>query len=108
MKLLSRSEELLMNSILRLRENAYSFLIRETLKDITGKTWAFGAIFTSLDRLERKGYIESFLGEETPERGGRKKRYYTVTSRGMQALAEIRKIDNSMWGDLSEFIVDPE
>ena len=106
MKFLSRSEELLMNSILRLKENAYCFLIREKLKEITGKTWAFGAIFTSLDRLEKKGYIESTLGDATPERGGRKKRFYRITSGGYEALAEVRKVDNSMWGDIKEVILD--
>ena len=71
MKLLSRTEELLLNCILRLQENAYTFMIREKLKEITGKTWAFGAIFISLDRLEKKGFVESFLGDETPERDAR-------------------------------------
>ena len=104
MKLLSRSDELLLNSILRLREDAYCNLIREQLKEITGKTWAFGAIFTSLDRLENKGLIQSALGEATPERGGRKKRFYSVSPQGLHALAEIRKIDNAMWKDRPELI----
>jgi DNA-binding PadR family transcriptional regulator len=108
MKLLSRTEELLLNCILRLQENAYTFLIREKLKEITGKTWAFGAIFISLDRLEKKGYVESFLGSETPERGGRRKRFYKVTSYGLKNLAEIRKIDQAMWKDLPAYILDQE
>jgi DNA-binding PadR family transcriptional regulator len=108
MKLLSRTEELLLNSILRLQENAYTFLIREKLKEITGKTWAFGAIFISLDRLEKKGYVESFLGNETPERGGRRKRFYKITSYGLKSLAEIRKIDQAMWKDLPVYIFDQD
>ncbi len=108
MKLLSRTEELLLNCILRLQENAYAFMIREKLKEITDKTWAFGAIFISLDRLEKKGYVESFLGNETPERGGRKKRFYKVTSHGLKTLAEIRKIDQVMWKDLPVYIFDRE
>lgn len=108
MKLLSRTEELLLNCILRLEENAYTFLIREKLKEITGKTWAFGAIFISLDRLEKKGLIESFLGNETPERGGRRKRFYKVSSYGLKSLAEIRKIDQAMWEDLPVYIFDKE
>lgn len=108
MKLLSRTEELLLNCILRLQENAYTFLIREKLKEITGKTWAFGAIFISLDRLEKKGYVESFLGSETPERGGRRKRFYKVTSYGFKSLAEIRKIDQAMWKDLPVYRLDQE
>ena len=106
MKFLSRSEELLLNSILRLKENAYCFFIREQLKEITGKTWAFGAIFTSLDRLEKKRYIESYLGDATPERGGRKKRFYRITPEGFKALAEVRKIDDSMWRDIEEVAFD--
>jgi PadR family transcriptional regulator PadR len=100
MKLLSRTEELLLNCILRLEENAYTFMIREKLKEITGKTWAFGAIFISLDRLERKGYVKSYLGDETPERGGRRKRFYSVSKQGLKALAQIRKIDRAMWEDM--------
>lgn len=108
MKLLSRTEELLLNCILRLEEEAYTFMIREKLKEITGKTWAFGAIFISLDRLERKGYVHSHLGDETPERGGRRKRFYSVSKEGLKALAEIRKIDQSMWEDLPVSILDQE
>ncbi len=106
MKLLSRTEELLLNCILRLQEEAYTFMIREKLKEITGKTWAFGAIFISLDRLERKGYVKSYLGEETPERGGRRKRFYSVSKQGLKALVQIRKIDRAMWEDLPVSTLD--
>lgn len=102
MKLLSRTEELLLNCILRLGQNAYTYMISEQLKEITGKTWAFGAIFVSLDRLERKRHITSHLGSETPERGGRRKRFYEITKEGFKALAEIRRIDASMWADLPD------
>ena len=108
MKLLSRTEELLLNCIIRLQADAYTFMIREKLKEITGKTWAFGAIFVSLDRLERKGYINSYLGDETPERGGRRKRFYIVSKEGLKALNEIRKIDKAMWADFPDSIFDRE
>ena len=108
MKFLSRTEELLLNCIIRLRENAYTFMIREQLKEITGKTWAFGAIFVSLDRLERKGYVRSSLGDNTPDRGGRRKRFYRISKKGFQALDEIRNIDRAMWSDLSVSSIDIE
>ena len=109
MKLLSRLDELLLNCILRLEENAYTFMISEKLQEITGRKWTFGAIFTSLDRLEKKGYIKSNLGDETPERGGRRKRFYKVSKDGLKALSEIRQIDKSMWEDLPEIrIIDSE
>lgn len=108
MKFLSRTDELLLNCILRLQDNAYTFMIREKLKELTGKTWAFGAIFISLDRLERKGYVKSYLGDETPERGGRRKRFYSVSKDGLKALAKIRRIDISMWDDLPVSIFDQD
>lgn len=108
MKLLSRTEELLLNCIIRLQANAYTFMIREELKEITGKTWAFGAIFISLDRLEIKGYVKSYLGDETPDRGGRRKRFYSVSKDGLKALAEIRRIDISMWENLPVSIFDQD
>jgi DNA-binding PadR family transcriptional regulator len=108
MKFLSRTEELLLNCILRLQDSAYAFMIREKLKEITGKTWAFGAIFISLDRLEKKGYVRSYLGDDTPERGGRRKRFYSVSKDGLKALAEIRRIDISMWDDLPASIFDQD
>lgn len=108
MKFLSRTEELLLNCILRLRENAYTFMISEKLKEISGKTWVFGAIFTSLERLEKKGFIKSFLGNETPDRGGRRKRFYKITTAGLDALKEIRQIDASMWADLPDVVIDKE
>ena len=108
MKLLSRTEELLLNCILKLDEKSYTFMIREKLKEITGKTWAFGAIFISLDRLERKGFVNSHLGNDTPERGGRRKRLYSVSKEGMKALSEIRKIERNMWEDLPISIFDQD
>ena len=85
-KLLTRSEEMLLLAVLRLQDNAYAVTIRDQLKTVTGKTWAFGALFVSLDRLVKKGHLASALGEPTAERGGRRKRMYHLTPSGRQAL----------------------
>ena len=102
MKLLSRSEELLLLAVWRLQENAYAVTIREKLHAITGKTWAFGALFVSLDRLVKKGYLTSHLAEPTRQRGGRSKRMYRLTPAGVQALIEIRQIEKAMWAGITE------
>ena len=102
MKILTRSEEFLLLSIWRLQNNAYGVTIREQLKKATGKTWAFGALFVSLDRLVQKGHLTSFLSDPTPERGGRSKRIYKVTEDGLQALVKIKQIERSMWDDLPD------
>ncbi len=102
MKLLSRAEEFLLLAVWRLQGNAYGVTIREELKHVTGKSWAFGALFVSLDRLTKKGYLKSTLSDPTPERGGRSKRMYRVTKSGLRALMEIRKVEQAMWEGIPE------
>ncbi|MFC1564213.1 PadR family transcriptional regulator [candidate division KSB1 bacterium] len=106
MKLLSRAEELVLLAVWRLRDDAYCVPIREQVQGVTGKEWTFGAIYIPLHRLEKKGYLESFLGNATSERGGRSKRYYKVRQKGMKALAEIKKVENAMWEGIPEISVE--
>ena len=102
MALITRAEEFFLLAVWRLQNNAYAVTIREQLKQATGKEWAFGALFVSLDRLEKKGLLESHLSEPTPERGGRSKRMYQVTPAGLQALAEVKRAEKAMWAGLPE------
>ena len=106
MKLLSRSEELLLLAIWRLQDNAYGVTIRQQIKEVTNKTWAFGALFVTLDRLVNKGLLESYLSEPTKERGGRSKRIYKLTPEGIKALTEIKKIEEAMWKDISSLSLE--
>lgn len=102
MKLLSRTEEFILLSVLFLKEQAYSVLIRKRLKDVTGKTWSFGALFISLEQLVKKGYLTSSLTAPLPERGGRSKRIYALTQDGYKALEEIKIIERKMWEAVPE------
>lgn len=97
MKLASRPEELIMLAIHHLDENAYLVTIREFLSKTTGKDWSVGAVYVPLDRLTKLGYTETSLGESTPERGGRRKKFYTLTVRGYEALREIQRVHDAMW-----------
>ncbi len=97
MKILSRTEELLLISIWKLQKNAYAVTIREELKTMTGQIWAFGGLFVSLERLAKKGLVESSLSDPTPERGGRSKRIYRLTGNGLDELIKIRKLQESIW-----------
>ena len=97
MKLLSRQEELLLLAVWKLQHDAYGVKIREHLKAITGKEWAFGALFVTLDRMAKKGMLTSYLTDPTPERGGRSKRVYQLTNNGKRALIEIKKLEETMW-----------
>ncbi len=108
MKLLSRSEELLLLAVWRLEDGAYAVPIREKLQEITGKTWSFGALFVSLDRLVKKDYLVSNLAEPTSRRGGRSKRMYRLAPAGVQALIEIRQIEQAIWAGITELTLQGE
>jgi DNA-binding PadR family transcriptional regulator len=97
MKLLSRTEEFILLAVLFLKDEAYSVQIRNRLKEVTGKIWSYGALFISLEQLVKKGYMTSSLTDPLPERGGRSKRIYAVTSLGSNALEEIKQMEQKMW-----------
>jgi DNA-binding PadR family transcriptional regulator len=106
MRILSRAEELIMVSLWRLGGEAYTVPILEEVQKHAAKDWTLSAIYIPLGRLERKGYVESYLGEPTSERGGKRKRYYRVTKEGFKALKAVREIQNSLWNGLSETLLD--
>ena len=97
MKLLSRTEEFILLAALFLKDEAYSVQIRKRLKEVTGKTWSYGALFISLEQLVKKGFLTSSLTSPLPERGGRSKRIYAVTPAGHKALEEIKRMEREMW-----------
>ncbi len=83
---LGELEQLILLAILRLGDDAYGVTIRAELGERAGRAIAPGALYTALERLETKGLVTSRLGDPTPQRGGRAKRYVRVTSAGLQAL----------------------
>jgi DNA-binding PadR family transcriptional regulator len=103
MKFISRSEEFIMLAVWRLKEEAYAVPIREQIRRVTGKTWAFGALFIMLNRLEKKGLLESYLTDPQPKRGGKSKRIYTLSSQGIKALEDVRNVQKSVWTDIKDF-----
>jgi PadR family transcriptional regulator len=83
---LGEFEHLLMLAILRLGPDAYGVAIAREIGVRTGRRPAPGAVYTALDRLDRRGLVESWMGAPTAERGGRRKRFYRVTATGAVAL----------------------
>jgi PadR family transcriptional regulator PadR len=106
MKLLTRQEELILLAILRLGDKAYCVPILDQVEEVTGREWALGSIYITLHRLEKKGCIESQFGTPTPERGGKRKRFYKITDSGMKALQTIKKVEKAMWDGLASLVVD--
>jgi DNA-binding PadR family transcriptional regulator len=83
---LGEFEQLLLFALLQLGEDAYGTRIREAIEKRTGRTVSPGAIYTALDRLEARGLVSSTLGDPTPHRGGKRKRYYRMESEGTALL----------------------
>ncbi|MFC1724486.1 PadR family transcriptional regulator [candidate division KSB1 bacterium] len=97
MNLITRPEEMILIAVWKLREEAYSITIRQEVSEISGEDWSLGSIYMPLDRLVRKGMVESSLSDSTPERGGRHKRMYKLTDNGKQALLRVKTVQKAMW-----------
>lgn len=88
---LGELEQMVLMAVLRLGEAAYSALVRREIADRAGRQVARGALYTSLERLESKGFLRSRMGDPLPERGGRARRYLAVTPRGVRALRDAQR-----------------
>jgi DNA-binding PadR family transcriptional regulator len=99
MKLLSRSEEIVLLSVWKLQGDAYGVNIRNSVNDVCGYKWSIGAIYAPLHRLEKKGLVRTIEGEATSERGGRHKIYYEVSEKGKKALHQIKRVHEGIWRD---------
>ena len=97
---LGELEQPLLLIVLRLGEEAYANPIRDMLTSAAGRELARGALYTALERLEVKGCLRSTLGDPLPERGGRPRRYFTVTAAGLRALRQSRRIWLGLWKGL--------
>lgn len=94
---LGEFEHLVLLAIVQLGEDAYGMTVRQRIEDRTGRSVAIGALYTALERLERKGYVTSQMSDPTPARGGRAKRLFRLRSAGELALRRSRETLDRMW-----------
>ena len=97
---LGEFEQLVLLAVMRLDGEAYAVPIRQEIEDRTSRKVARGALYVTLDRLEEKGYLKSWLADATAERGGRAKRFYEVKPAGAKALEYSWAALRSMWAGL--------
>lgn len=100
-KFLGEFEQFLLLAILRLGDNAYGSTIRQLLAESINRDVTIGALYTTLERLEKKGLVESKMGESTSERGGRAKKYFKVSAQGQSALRRSKQALSNMWQGLT-------
>jgi DNA-binding PadR family transcriptional regulator len=96
-------EETLLLLVGILNAEAYAFKIADEFESQTGRSVSIGAVHSTLNRLVEKGFLTSEMGESTAERGGRRKRIYTITAEGEKALQESRDFKLSLWNQYPAF-----
>lgn len=101
---LGEFEQIVMLAILRLRDEAYAIPIREEIEAKTTRSVARGALYTALERLEAKRCLRSRMSAPLAERGGRSRRYFTVTPAGLTALRASRRALQELWQGLDEVL----
>jgi len=99
---LGEFEEIVLLTIAMLYNDAYSVAVLESLDERLGRPMSLGVVHRTMQRLEEKKLVHSHFGEASAERGGRRKRLFTVTAAGEQALRESRRIRNALWDSISE------
>jgi PadR family transcriptional regulator, regulatory protein PadR len=100
--LLTDFELMLVLAILRIGEDAYGVEIAREIEDTSGRRVLLGAAYAALDRLETSGLVASRTGSPTPERGGRAKRFFRVTPRGLRAAKDTQQALVALWRDVPQ------
>jgi len=98
-------EELVLLVVAILNDNAYGVKVMDEIKDQTGRSVNISAVHTALDRLEKKGYLSSYMGGATAERGGRRKRFFKVSNLGVQVLEINHKVRNNLFAQIPDALI---
>ncbi len=104
MELLTRLEEAILISVLKLGDEAYGVPINREVSKIFDKTYTLGGLYFALDQLVRKEYLMKRTSDPTPKRGGRSKSFYRLTPEGKDALLAVRRHQVMLWNNLPELL----
>jgi PadR family transcriptional regulator PadR len=99
---LGEFELMILLTVIHLGDEAYGVPISRELEAHRGRDVSVGSVYAALDRLEAKGLVASSLGDPTPERGGKAKRYFRVTKEGLRQVHETRRVLSKLWRTLPE------
>lgn len=90
-------ERAVLLAISRLGDGAYGMSVRQELEKRLKRSVSIGAVYTTLDRMEEKGFVSSWVGEPTAERGGRAKKYFRVEAPGVEAINRSKEMSDAVW-----------
>jgi PadR family transcriptional regulator PadR len=100
--LLTDFELMILLAILRVGDEAYGVTVAREIERTGGRQVVLGAVYAALDRLERNGWVASKVGDPTAERGGRAKRFFSVTPQGLRAVKDTRRALVALWSDVPQ------
>lgn len=103
MKALTKTEEILLLSIWRLEDEAYGVRIRQHVSEVIKRQFTYGNLYSSLKQLVLKNYVKKRPGEGVPQRRGRRRIYYSLTSDGLEALRKAQEMNTSLWASIPEY-----
>jgi PadR family transcriptional regulator PadR len=99
---LTRKEELILLAVHKLGDSASLVKVRGILNVSTGQEWTVGNVYVPLDRMRKLGYLEARVGEPTARRGGKAVKYYALARQGKEALAELKRVHDTMWKGITD------
>jgi DNA-binding PadR family transcriptional regulator len=99
---LGNFELMVLLALIRLGDDAYGVPISEAIEESTGREVLLGSVYASLDRLQEKGFVTSEMGHPTPERGGRAKRYFHISGKGLRQVRETKQALTTLWKGIPE------
>ena len=101
MSQLTRNEEIVLLSVLRLEGDVYGVLIKRQIRELTRNDWNYGLLYSTLDQLVKKGLLVKREGKPMPERGGRRKIYYSLSRSGKISLEQAYALKESLWDGIT-------
>lgn len=103
---LGEFEELVLLAVAAMQQESYSLAITSEINKVTGRNITFGVVHSALHRMEKKGYVTSEMSGATQERGGRRKRIFTISSAGKKVLISSKEQRDELWGKIPNFVFD--
>ena len=97
---ISNFELMVLLALIRLGDEAYGVPISQEIEEHSGHGVALGSVYAALERLQDRGFVSSAVGEPTPERGGRAKKYFKITGKGMKVVQETQQTLTRLWKGL--------
>jgi PadR family transcriptional regulator PadR len=101
MKELTKIEEILLLAIWQLKNQAYGLKIRRHVSVLTGKDFTYGNLYSALNQLTQKKYVNKHVGEDAPNRGGKRRMYYDLSPSGFDALKSAYAMNKKLWSDFT-------